>query len=1099
MPLRDTRRPLAALMATCLALAIVASGLTACSGAPEERPAPPATATPAAAQPTGTPSPTPVATAAPTGTPSPTPVATVAPTGTPSPTAAPTPTATPTPTAEATPVETPSSTTIRYDRLDATGAVATAGSYAFLMPDGEATSVVTTYEQLRTEATVMRVNVADAHGASWAGFYDTVAVGDVVAWYEADDCWTRYRTTSTPEAVAGSSMREFGVEWFAYAGTGCAGAISTAATVSTQWDPPVIATRATGSRAVTLIPSPVRYGPYLLIPSGWKGEIEPFEELWPVSPVSGSSADPLPEWPSSVLDEVRRHPLWREPVVPAGWSITGQEAHNSISLSAAYENDEHAVAIHISWSPSGPRRESVPTDVPGVNTSEARTIDGHPAVLWYDPTGALDIPVNTVSMYDEATGIEYIVSGYTFVDIDTMIAIARSFLSEATPTPTPTATAEPAPAETPPPPAFRYDTFDTTGAVATAGSYAFLEDPADTTTAVTTYEALRDGTTTALLIHKSDAHGASQAALYDAVEAGDLFEWREADDCFVRYKVTEVKPDPSGTVPRKLLAVEWLTYAYTGCSGGIPGDTAVTVRHDPPPVTSYSVTSPIRHGPFLLIPKGWTGATEEPTRVTYPQSATRATWNRPAGWTGSLAEIQQHPLWSAPELPSGWAFDRANDFDGYLATEYVPADRTGFIEVHVWRVEGLPIHEPYVDPTPYAGWMHEARLIDDYPAFLIYDPSNRSGLPVTVLIFKSDSGIIYEVKSNHWALNTDYQSVIEIARSLFEPPNPLPPPTTFRYDRYDTTGEVAEPGSYAFLADPADTTSAVSTYEALRDGTTTALLIHKSDAHGASQAALYDAVAAGDLFEWREADDCFVRYKVTEVKPDPAGAVPRKLLAVEWMTYAFTGCSGAVATDRTAVSIKAGPLPNLGGTGITAPVVHGVYQIVPVGWTGATKASVRSERSTSYPPERLTGDINVARQMRYWRDPTVPEGWVFSFADEGGNDVEAADGYCATWVTPTGDRGFKVCARKGSRIWFSVGEGSWHGGNSVFETRVVAGRPAAAVYSKTDPIFPLQMLVYDAATDVEYKIIGFDISLLGANVDAVIAIARGLFESANAP
>ena len=69
--------------------------------------------------------------------------------------------------------------------------------------------------------------------------------------------------------------------------------------------------------------------------------------------------------------------------------------------------------------------------------------------------------------------------------------------------------------------------------------------------------------------------------------------------------------------------------------------------------------------------------------------------------------------------------------------------------------------------------------------------------------------------------------------------------------------------------DPADTTSAVTTYEALRDGTTTALLIHKSDAHGASQAALYDAVAAGDLFEWHEADDCFVRYKVTEVKPDP--------------------------------------------------------------------------------------------------------------------------------------------------------------------------------------------------------------------------------------
>ena len=39
----------------------------------------------------------------------------------------------------------------------------------------------------------------------------------------------------------------------------------------------------------------------------------------------------------------------------------------------------------------------------------------------------------------------------------------------------------------------RYDTLDTTGAVGTAGSYAFLEDPDDPSTAVTTYEGLRDG------------------------------------------------------------------------------------------------------------------------------------------------------------------------------------------------------------------------------------------------------------------------------------------------------------------------------------------------------------------------------------------------------------------------------------------------------------------------------------------------------------------------------------------------------------------------------------------------------------------------------
>ena len=296
-------------------------------------------------------------------------------------------------------------------------------------------------------------------------------------------------------------------------------------------------------------------------------------------------------------------------------------------------------------------------------------------------------------------------------------------------------------------------------------------------------------------------------------------------------------------------------------------------------------------------------------------------------------------------------------------------------------------------------------------------------------------------------LGSNVDAVIRIARSLFEPPNPLPPPTTFRYDTFDTLGAVAEPGSYAFLADPADTTSAVTTYEALRDGTTTALLIHKSDAHGASQAALYDAVEAGDLFEWREADDCFVRYKVTEVKPDPAGAVPRKLLAVEWMTYAFTGCSGAVATDRTAVSIKAGPLPNLDGTGITAPVVHGVYQIVPKGWTGATKAREDSEWSEPYPELIRTTDLAVARQMRHWREPAVPAGWVFEEAEGGGYDFQPIDGYCATWrIIPSYGHTFEVCATKGQRIWFGVGEGVWSNG-TIFETRVVAGRPAALVYT----------------------------------------------------
>ena len=116
----------------------------------------------------------------------------------------------------------------------------------------------------------------------------------------------------------------------------------------------------------------------------------------------------------------------------------------------------------------------------------------------------------------------------------------------ATPTPSPTSTATLTPTPTEPPTTFPYDTYDTTGAVAEPGSYAFLADPADTASAVTTYEGLRDGTATALRIHETDADGVSRAAFLDTVEVGDLFEWRQAEDCFVRYTVTEVLPDPRG-------------------------------------------------------------------------------------------------------------------------------------------------------------------------------------------------------------------------------------------------------------------------------------------------------------------------------------------------------------------------------------------------------------------------------------------------------------------------------------------------------------------------------------------------------------------------
>ena len=147
---------------------------------------------------------------------------------------------------------------------------------------------------------------------------------------------------------------------------------------------------------------------------------------------------------------------------------------------------------------------------------------------------------------------------------------------------------------------------------------------------------------------------------------------------------------------------------------------------------------------------------------------------------------------------------------------------------------------------------------------------------------------------------------------------------SLRYSTYDTVGAAATPGSYAFLAGSGDGVRVVATYEELRDGTATGLRINPSDATGTSQADHFDTVSVADIFEWREADDCFVRYKVTAIEPATADATSKRL-GVEGMTYAFTGCSGAIAADA-AVTVSFGSLPHLGGPALPAPVVHGVYQ-----------------------------------------------------------------------------------------------------------------------------------------------------------------------------
>ena len=325
--------------------------------------------------------------------------------------------------------------------------------------------------------------------------------------------------------------------------------------------------------------------------------------------------------------------------------------------------------------------------------------------------------------------------------------------------------------------------------------------------------------------------------------------------------------------------------------------------------------------------------------------------------------------------------------------------------------------------------------------------------------------------------------------------------TALRYNTYDLTGAAASAGSYAFLTDTTGAASVVATYEGLRDGSAGALLIHTSDAQETPQRSLYAAVAAGDLFEWRESYDCWVRYRITEVRPDPSRAAARKLFSVEWTTYAFTGCSGAIATDA-AVLLAWGPLPDLGGPSLAAPLRHGSYQLIPTGWRGATEepgSYLPSAYSATNPT--YTRDLAAARRLPYWRDPDLPAGWTFAWATAG--DVSGPTyGYWAVFASERGGYGVTIEGYYADYRGHPE-ESSWLNARGALETRIIAGRPAKVMYSPPGPShgdwFPVTVWVYDSLTEAEYMILGKVKSLRGDNVDAVIAIARSLFEEADAP
>ena len=238
---------------------------------------------------------------------------------------------------------------------------------------------------------------------------------------------------------------------------------------------------------------------------------------------------------------------------------------------------------------------------------------------------------------------------------------------------------------------------------------------------------------------------------------------------------------------------------------------------------------------------------------------------------------------------------------------------------------------------------------------------------------------------------------------------------------------------------------------------------------------------------------------MTEVLPVAGGSAPRKLLGVQWETYAFTGCRGEMP-EHAYATFDFNPLPDLGRTSLAVPVVHGPWQLVPEDWEGASGVRVTTDRSSPGPSHESvytgSGDMAVALAEPERIASAFPPEWVFAGA-YGGPLSDITSGSCARWNSAGGSRAVEICDTLRT-VAYDALPSSERAGAIVRETRTVGDRLALVTYSPPgpahDPLIPVEVSVYEAATETVLQVFGYVPSLSGANVDAVLAIARSLLE-----
>ncbi len=339
----------------------------------------------------------------------------------------------------------------------------------------------------------------------------------------------------------------------------------------------------------------------------------------------------------------------------------------------------------------------------------------------------------------------------------------------------------------------RYNALDATGAVASAGSWAILDagggadegggGPSGQAEAppavIATWEGLRSEAAT-LRVHQTDAGGTSWAPEFGAVSEGDLFEWRKAPECWVRYRVTGPPVRPSAGSGRWEFPVEWMTYAATGtgCTGAV-GASAVLGADEAAPmvIPATVIDAPVRHGPWLLTPWEWEGEIEEPVAYTVSGDPVTA---RADAYTTDIAVAREFPRWREPTVPAGWRFSSAATgphdapTDGYTAT-YASAEGYFAATIYVGRLDDWPYRKMVLN---YGESIHETRIIDGRWALVFYAPVSRTpgaatsrtpGATTTVQIFDASTGILYTVHGRETALRGhNVEPTIAIARSLLE-------------------------------------------------------------------------------------------------------------------------------------------------------------------------------------------------------------------------------------------------------------------------------------------------------------------------------------------